>query len=189
MALRVITHSVRDCYSTLGAVHTLWHPMPGRFKDYIAMPKVNNYQSLHTTVYRPHGPPARDSDSEPTRCMSRPSTVLPPTGSIKSGGSSASKTNDAQRLDDQIDWLKHSLDWAASDEITDAKEYLHSLKVDLFDRRFLSLRPRARSCASCRLHAARLCLRRSHRVGNHCVGAKIDGAVAPLTHGSNGRPR
>ena len=49
----------------------------------------------------------------------------------KSGGSSASKTNDAQRLDDQINWLKHSLDWAASDEITDAKEYLHSLKVDL----------------------------------------------------------
>ena len=101
----------------------------------------------------------------------------------KSGGSSASKTNDAQRLDDQINWLKHSLDWAASDEITDAKEYLHSLKVDLFDQEIFVFTPKGEVMA---LRAGSTPLDFAYavhtEVGNHCVGAKINGAVAPLTH-------
>ena len=145
VALRVITHSVRDCYSTLGAVHTLWHPMPGRFKDYIAMPKVNNYQSLHTTVIGPTARPLEIQIRTYEMHEQAEYGIAAHWLYKKSGGSSASKTNDAQRLDDQINWLKHSLDWAASDEITDAKEYLHSLRSTSSIRRSSSLRPRARS--------------------------------------------
>ena len=141
VALRVITHSVRDCYSTLGAVHTLWHPMPGRFKDYIAMPKVNNYQSLHTTVIGPTARPLEIQIRTYEMHEQAEYGIAAHWLYKKSGGSSASKTNDAQRLDDQINWLKHSLDWAASDEITDAKEYLHSLKVDLFDQEIFVFTP------------------------------------------------
>ena len=142
VALRVITHSVRDCYSTLGAVHTLWHPMPGRFKDYIAMPKVNNYQSLHTTVIGPTARPLEIQIRTYEMHEQAEYGIAAHWLYKKSGGSSASKTNDAQRLDDQINWLKHSLDWAASDEITDAKEYLHSLKVDLFDQEIFVFTPK-----------------------------------------------
>ena len=86
-------------------------------------------------------------------------------------------------MDDQINWLKHSLDWAASDEITDAKEYLHSLKVDLFDQEIFVFTPKGEVMA---LRAGSTPLDFAYavhtEVGNHCVGAKINGAVAPLTH-------
>ena len=183
VALRVITHSVRDCYSTLGAVHTLWHPMPGRFKDYIAMPKVNNYQSLHTTVIGPTARPLEIQIRTYEMHEQAEYGIAAHWLYKKSGGSSASKTNDAQRLDDQINWLKHSLDWAASDEITDAKEYLHSLKVDLFDQEIFVFTPKGEVMA---LRAGSTPLDFAYavhtEVGNHCVGAKINGAVAPLTH-------
>ena len=183
VALRVITHSVRDCYSTLGAVHTLWHPMPGRFKDYIAMPKVNNYQSLHTTVIGPTARPLEIQIRTYEMHEQAEYGIAAHWLYKKSGGSSASKTNDAQRLDDQINWLKHSLYWAASDEITDAKEYLHSLKVDLFDQEIFVFTPKGEVMA---LRAGSTPLDFAYavhtEVGNHCVGAKINGAVAPLTH-------
>ena len=158
VALRVITHSVRDCYSTLGAVHTLWHPMPGRFKDYIAMPKVNNYQSLHTTVIGPTARPLEIQIRTYEMHEQAEYGIAAHWLYKKSGGSSASKTNDAQRLDDQINWLKHSLDWAASDEITEVMAL------------------RAGSTPLDFAYAVHT------EVGNHCVGAKINGAVAPLTH-------
>ena len=182
VALRIITQTVGDCYSALGAVHSLWHPMPGRFKDYIAMPKFNNYQSLHTTVIGPTARPLEIQIRTYEMHEQAEYGIAAHWLYKKSGGSTAAKTSDAQRLDDQINWLKRSLDWAAED-VDDPKEYLHSLKVDLFDQEIFVFTPKGEVMS---LRAGSTPLDFAYavhtEVGNHCVGAKINGAVAPLTH-------
>ena len=183
VALRVITHSVRDCYSALGAVHTLWHPMPGRFKDYIAMPKVNNYQSLHTTVIGPTARPLEIQIRTYEMHEQAEYGIAAHWLYKRSGGSNSTKSNESQRLDDQINWLKRSLDWAASDDIDDPKEFLHSLKVDLFDQEIFVFTPKG-EVMSLRSGSTPLDFAYAvhTEVGNHCVGAKVNGAVAPLSH-------
>ena len=182
VALRVITNSVGDCYSALGAVHSLWHPMPGRFKDYIAMPKFNNYQSLHTTVIGPTARPLEIQIRTYEMHEQAEYGIAAHWLYKRSGGSTAAKTGDAQRLDDQINWLKRSLDWAA-DDVDDPKEYLHSLKVDLFDQEIFVFTPKGEVMS---LRAGSTPLDFAYavhtEVGNHCVGAKVNGAVAPLSH-------
>ena len=182
-AFRVIVDTVSDCYYVLGIIHDLYKPVLGRFKDYIGTPKPNMYQSLHTTVMGQNGVPFEVQIRTKEMHEVAEYGIAAHWLYKKSGGSSASKTNDAQRLDDQINWLKHSLDWAASDEITDAKEYLHSLKVDLFDQEIFVFTPKGEVMA---LRAGSTPLDFAYavhtEVGNHCVGAKINGAVAPLTH-------
>lgn len=186
VALRVITNSVGDCYSVLGAVHSLWHPMPGRFKDYIAMPKFNNYQSLHTTVIGPTARPLEIQIRTYEMHEQAEYGIAAHWLYKSSGGSTASKTGDAQRLDDQINLLKRSLDWAVSDDIDDPKEFLHSLKVDLFDQEIFVFTPKGEVMS---LRAGSTPLDFAYavhtEVGNHCVGAKVNGVVAPLSHELN----
>ena len=183
VALRVITNTVGDCYSALGAVHSLWHPMPGRFKDYIAMPKFNNYQSLHTTVIGPTARPLEIQIRTYEMHEQAEYGIAAHWLYKRSGGSTASKSSDAQCLDDQINWLRRSLDWAVDDEIGDPKEFLHSLKVDLFDQEIFVFTPKGEVMS---LRAGSTPLDFAYavhtEVGNHCVGAKVNGAVAPLSH-------
>jgi len=186
VALRVITNTVGDCYSVLGAVHSLWHPMPGRFKDYIAMPKLNNYQSLHTTVI---GPTARPLEIQIRTFEMHEQAEYGIAAHWlykSSGGSTATKTGDAQRLDDQIKLLKRSLDWAVSDEIENPKEFLDTLKVDLFDQEIFVFTPKG-EVMSLRSGSTPLDFAYAvhTEVGNHCVGAKVNGVVAPLSHELN----
>ena len=186
VALRVITQSVGDCYSALGAVHSLWHPMPGRFKDYISMPKFNNYQSLHTTVI---GPTARPLEIQIRTFEMHEQAEYGIAAHWlykRSGGSSSTKDASAQRLDDQINWIKRSLDWTTSDDMSDPKEFLDSLKVDLFDQEIFVFTPKGEVMS---LRAGSTPLDFAYavhtEVGNHCVGAKVNGAVAPLSHELN----
>ena len=183
VALRVIVPTVSDCYSALGAVHSLWHPMPGRFKDYIAMPKVNNYQSLHTTVIGPAARPLEIQIRTYEMHEQAEYGIAAHWLYKSSGGSSATKNTEAQKLDDQVNWLQRSLDWTTQDEIDDPKEFMDSLKIDLYDQEIFVFTPKGEVVS---LRAGSTPLDFAYaihtEVGNHCVGAKVNGAVAPLSH-------
>ena len=181
IALRIITNSIGDCYSALGSVHSLWHPMPGRFKDYIAMPKFNNYQSLHTTVI---GAAARPLEIQirTYEMHEQAEYGIAAHWLYKKAGSNSAKSIDAQKLDDQINCIKRSFDWAANDEIDDAKEFMNSLRLDLFDQEIFIFTPKGEVMS---LSAGSTCLDFAYtihtEVGNHCTGAIVNGAVAPLS--------
>lgn len=175
IAVRVIVKSVKDCYSALGAVHTLWHPMPGRFKDYIAMPKFNMYQSLHTTVIGPAGRPLEVQIR--TEDMHRQSEygVAAHWRYKEKGG----KSGDA--LDQQLAWLRQMVDW--QDESQDSREFLKDLKVDLAPTEVFVFTPKGEVMS---LRAGSTPVDFAYaihtEVGNHCVGAKVNGAIVPLTY-------
>ncbi|MBR2804615.1 MAG: bifunctional (p)ppGpp synthetase/guanosine-3',5'-bis(diphosphate) 3'-pyrophosphohydrolase, partial [Eggerthellaceae bacterium] len=136
IAVRLIVPTVKDCYSALGAVHTIWHPMPGRFKDYIAMPKYNMYQSLHTTVIGPAGRPLevqiRTEEMHQQSEFGVAAHWLYKEGTRKGKGSGA--------FEEQLAWLRQMVDW--SDEAQDSREFLKDLKVDLDEQEVFVFTPK-----------------------------------------------
>lgn len=177
IGLRIIVDSIPECYSSLGAVHNLWHPIPGRFKDYIAMPKFNMYQSLHTTVI---GPAARPLEIQiRTEEMHRMNEYgVAAHWRYKEG---ATKDRAARSFDEKLTWLREMLDW--QQETSDPQEFMESLKVDLFESEVFCFTPkgevislRARSTPLDFAYAIHT------EVGNHCVGAKVNGSIVPLTY-------
>ena len=145
--------------------------------------QANNYQSLHTTVIGPTARPLEIQIRTYEMHEQAEYGIAAHWLYKRSGGSSAVKGTSAQRLDDQINALKRSLDWAANDEIEDPKEFLHSLKVDLYDQEIFVFTPKG-EVMNLRSGSTPLDFAYSvhTEVGNHCVGAKVNGAVAPLTH-------
>ena len=175
IAVRLIVKSVRDCYSALGAVHTLWHPMPGRFKDYIAMPKFNMYQSLHTTVIGPAGRPLEvQIRTEEMHRMSEYGVAAHWRYKEKNAKADAS-------LDQQLAWLREMVDW--QDETQDSREFLKSLKVDLAPTEVFVFTPKG-EVMSLRVGSTPVDFAYNihTEVGNHCVGAKVNGAIVPLSY-------
>ena len=179
IAVRIIVENIRDCYSVLGAVHTLWHPIPGRFKDYIATPKNNMYQSLHTTVL---GPAARPLEVQiRTQEMHDRSEygVAAHWRYKETGGSERAKRE--SEFDRQLAWLRQTIDW--QDETRDSHEFLSSLKLDLAESEVYVFTPKG-EVISLRNGATPVDFAYAihTEVGHHCVGAKVDGAIVPLTY-------
>lgn len=175
IAFRVITDSVKDCYSILGLVHAMWKPVSGRFKDYISIPKANMYQSLHTTVIGPEG--ERIEIQIRTEEMQKVAEYgVAAHWQYKESGSSAAKQNrDAERFS----WLRQIMDWQR--ELEDPREFMASLRFDLFNDEVYVFTP-AGEIKELPDGATPVDFAYSihTEVGNHCAGAKVNGRLVPL---------
>jgi GTP pyrophosphokinase len=169
-AMRVIVDSVKDCYGAIGVIHSLWKPLPGRFKDWVAMPKFNMYQALHTTVIGPEGRPLEIQIR--TEHMHR-------TAEFGVAAHWIYKEDGRARPEEKVEWLKHLLDW--EDETKDPQEFAQTLKADLFEDEVFIFTPKG-EVKSLAAGATPLDFAYSIHtdVGHRCVGAKVNGKVVPL---------
>ena len=181
IALRVICDTVGDCYSVLGTVHTLWHPLPGRFKDYIATPQPNGYQSRHTPVVGPDARPLEIQIRTHEMHEQAEYGIAAHWLYKKSGNSKGAMSSEDKSIDSQISWIRRSLDWATEGEIGDAREYLDNLRIDLFEDEIFVFTPKG-EVMSLRSGSTPLDFAYAvhTEVGNHCVGAKVNGSVVPI---------
>ncbi len=178
IALRVLVDSVKDCYAALGIIHSLWKPLPGRFKDYIAMPKFNMYQSLHTTVIGPHGKPLEIQIR--TREMHETAEYgIAAHWMYKEKGERAGKAADPQS--ERLLWLRQIMDWQS--ETKDAGEFMESLNMDLLKDEVYVFTPKGEVKS---LPAGSTPVDFAYAVhtdvGHHCIGAKVDNRMVPLTY-------
>ena len=175
-AVRVIVENVRDCYAVLGQVHTMWKPIPGRFKDYIAMPKPNMYQSLHTTVLGDNGEPFEIQIR--TYEMHRVAEYgIAAHWKYKEGKTKGDQNNEEMKLA----WVRQTLEWQK--ELNDPKEFMETLKMDLFSSQVFVFTPKGEVIDlpagstpldfAFKIHTA---------VGCKCVGAKVNGKMVTIDH-------
>lgn len=173
-AVRILVDNIKDCYGALGIVHTLWKPLPGRFKDYIAMPKPNMYQSLHTTVIGNEGEifevQIRTYEMHKTAEYGIAAHWKYKEGVVRS-----------DNFDDKLTWLRQLLEWQA--DLNDPREFMETLKIDFFTDEVFVFTPKGDVINlpdgstpidfAYRVHTA---------VGNNCVGAKVDGRIVPINY-------
>ncbi len=190
-AMRVIVDSVKDCYGAVGVIHSLWKPLPGRFKDFIAMPKFNMYQSLHTTVIGPEGQPLEiqirtHEMQEMAEFGVAAHWMYKQRGggpSEQHGGESGSsrkgEAGAAWPEDAKLKWLRSMLDW--QQELSDPQEFMESLKIDLFEDEVYVFTPKGEVKS---LAAGATPLDFAYEVhteiGHRCVGARVNGKIVPL---------
>ena len=175
-ALRVLVDSVKDCYGVLGIIHAMWKPLPGRFKDYIAMPKSNGYQSLHTTVIC-RGYPLEIQIR--TFAMHKVSEYgVAAHWKYKEAGRSVGATRE---YDQKMSWLRQMV--SLQHELDDPREYFEALKVDVFSDEVFVFTPKGDVVD---LPKGSIPIDFAYRihteVGHHCVGAKVNGKIVPLEY-------
>ena len=173
-AIRIIVDSVRECYEVLGLVHEKWKPIPGRFKDYIAMPKSNMYQSLHTTVIGPNGDPLEVQIRTPE--MHRTAEYGIAAHWRYKGGESRDED-----FEEKLSWLRQILEWQK--DLQEPHEFMENLKIDLFEDEVLVFTPKGDVISlptdgtpvdfAYHIHT---------EVGHTCVGAKVNGQIVPLEY-------
>ncbi len=177
-AMRVLVGSVKDCYGAIGVIHSLWKPLPGRFKDWVAMPKFNGYQALHTTVIGPEGRPLeiqiRTRDMHATAEYGVAAHWM-----YKDDPTDGDGRVDARKRDERVDWLRRLVDW--QDELSDPQEFAETLKADLFEDEVFVFTPKGEVKS---LAAGATPLDFAYAVhtdvGHRCVGAKVNGKIVPL---------
>ncbi len=174
IAFRIILKSVTECYEALGIVHALWKPVPGRFKDYISLPKANMYQSLHTTVIGPYG--ERMEIQIRTEEMDKIASEGIAAHWLYKEGKVISK-NQAR----QFDWLKRLMEWQK--ELEDPREFLESVRMDLFPDEVYVLTPNG-EIKEFPIGATPIDFAYAihTEVGHHCAGAKVNGKMVPLKY-------
>src|SRR5579859_3301576 len=173
-AIRVLVDTVRDCYGVLGVVHSLWKPVPGRFKDYVAMPKSNGYQSLHTTVIAHTGEPIEIQIR--TQEMHRVAEF-----GIAAHWTYKEKGGKDDGFDEKLSWLRSLLEW--QNEVGDAELFVDTVKIDLFQDEVYVFTPKGDVL---NLPAGSTPVDFAYRihteVGHRCVGARVNSRMVPLDY-------
>lgn len=175
IAIRVIVDEIPECYGVLGIIHTMWRPLPGRFKDYIATPKNNMYQSLHTTLIGKGGEPF-EVQIRTWEMHGSAEYGIASHWRYKEGASPREKG-----FDEKLAWLRQMLEW--QQDVKDNSEFMESLKIDLFDDTVFVFTPKGAVFelpkGACPVDFA---YRIHTEVGHHCIGAKVSGRIVPLDY-------